>query len=200
MPRMCRRTLSLVLVGHSILPIPSHPRIRHLGFVSDEDKFDAMAAADVLIMPSYLESLSMVAIEAWALGRPVLANSQCDVLKGQCIRSNAGLYYENYAEFSDTLFTLETNPRLRTALGANGRDYFRRHYAWSVIEQKYLEMLKRLRQDEAALPDHRLEPLPGWFARRRRTLAPSRNVIDRLPTGPALQNRRQATQQPKADS
>ena len=194
------RTLSLVLVGHSILPIPSHPRIRHLGFVSDEDKFDAMAAADVLIMPSYLESLSMVAIEAWALGRPVLANSQCDVLKGQCIRSNAGLYYENYAEFSDTLFTLETNPRLRTALGANGRDYFRRHYAWSVIEQKYLEMLKRLRQDEAALPDHRLEPLPGWFARRRRTLAPSRNVIDRLPTGPALQNRRQATQQPKADS
>ena len=194
------RTLSLVLVGRSLLPIPSHPRIRHLGFVSDEDKFDAMAAADVLIMPSYLESLSMVAIEAWALGRPVLANGRCDVIKGQCIRSNAGLYYENYAEFSETLFTLETNPRLRTALGANGRDYFRRHYAWSVIEQKYLEMLEQLRQDESALLNHRLEPLPGWFARRRRTLAPSRHVIDRLPTGPVLQNRRQATQWPKADS
>ena len=46
-------------------------------------------------MPSYFESLSMVALEAWALGRPVLANARCDVLKGQCIRSNAGLYYDD---------------------------------------------------------------------------------------------------------
>ena len=86
--------LSLVLIGNSLLPIPEHPRIRHLGFLDDADKFDAMAAADLLIMPSYFESLSMVALEAWALGRPVLANGKCDVLKGQCIRSNAGLYYE----------------------------------------------------------------------------------------------------------
>ena len=73
-----------------MMPIPQHPRIHHLGFLSDEDKFDALAASDLLIMPSYFESLSMVALEAWALGRPVLANGRCDVLKGQCIRSNAG--------------------------------------------------------------------------------------------------------------
>ena len=85
-----------MLIGNTLLPIPQHPRIRHLGFLNDADKFDAMAAADVLIMPSYYESLSMVALEAWALGRPVLANGKCDVLKGQCIRSNAGLYYETY--------------------------------------------------------------------------------------------------------
>ena len=72
------------------------PRIRHLGFLSDEDKFDAMAAAELLVMPSYYESLSMVALEAWALGKPVLANARCDVLKGQALRSNAGLFYESY--------------------------------------------------------------------------------------------------------
>ena len=33
-------------------------------------------------MPSYFESLSMVALEAWALGKPVLANGHCDVLHG----------------------------------------------------------------------------------------------------------------------
>ena len=32
----------------------------------------------------------MVALEAWALGEPVLANGRCDVLKGQCIRSSGG--------------------------------------------------------------------------------------------------------------
>ena len=66
------RGLDLVLVGSAIMPVPEHPRIRHVGFLTDEDKFDAMAASDVLIMPSYFESLSMVALEAWALGRPVL--------------------------------------------------------------------------------------------------------------------------------
>ena len=101
--------LSLVLIGNSLLPMPEHPRIRHLGFLDDADKFDAMAAAELLIMPSYFESLSMVALEAWALGRPVLANGRCDVLKGQCIRSNAGLYYENGPEFIETLRAIEHN-------------------------------------------------------------------------------------------
>ena len=30
----------------------------------------------------------MVALEAWALGKPVLANGRCEVLRGQCIRSS----------------------------------------------------------------------------------------------------------------
>ena len=60
--------LSLVLIGNPIMPVPDHPRIRHLGVLPDADKFDALAAADALIMPSYYESLSMVALEAWALG------------------------------------------------------------------------------------------------------------------------------------
>ena len=106
-----------MLVGKPIMPVPSHHRIHHLGFCSDEDKFDALAAADLLIMPSYFESLSMVALEAWALGRPVLANGRCDVLKGQCIRSNAGLYYESYEEFAETLYSLESNGPLHARLG-----------------------------------------------------------------------------------
>jgi glycosyltransferase involved in cell wall biosynthesis len=104
--RNARNRMKLLLIGNSILPVPDHPMIRHLGFVSDEDKFDAMAAADVLIMPSYYESLSMVALEAWGLGTPVLANGRCDVLKGQCLRSNGGLFYEGYPEFSEALGAL----------------------------------------------------------------------------------------------
>ena len=77
------RKETLVLIGIELLPIPQHPRIRHLGFLDDTDKFDAIAGAETLIMPSFFESLSMVALEAWALGRPVLANAKCDVLKGQ---------------------------------------------------------------------------------------------------------------------
>ena len=175
--------LSLVLIGHSLLPIPDHPRIRHLGFLDDADKFDAMAAAEVLVMPSYFESLSMVVLEAWALGRPVLVNGKCDVLKGQCIRSNAGLYYEHYAEFSEALSALERNRWLSGSLGKNGRHYFREHYDWPVIERKYLDMFARLSK---GAPGPAMEPLPGWAARRRRVLKAADEVVAGLPVGPAV--------------
>jgi glycosyltransferase involved in cell wall biosynthesis len=176
------RGLDLLLIGNPVMPIPTHHRIRQLGFVSDQDKFDALAAADLLIMPSYFESLSMVALAAWALGRPVLANGRCDVLKGQCIRSRAGLYYETYEEFVEALYALESNGPLHARLGQNGRDYFSRHYTWPVIERKYLDMLKRL---QGETPRREIEPLPGWMARRRRDRPAAASVLAGLPIGAA---------------
>jgi glycosyltransferase involved in cell wall biosynthesis len=188
------RGLSLLLIGKEILPIPDHPRIRHLGFLDDQDKFDALAAADLLLMPSYYESLSMVALEAWGLGKPVLANGNCEVLRGQCIRSNAGLYYENEAEFIATLRALTESRRLNSALGANGRRFFHQHYSWPVIEQKYLDMVARLNErsadDRRRLVSQRaigdVEPEPGWLDRRRQTLRPALDVVSELPSGPVL--------------
>jgi len=174
--------LSLILIGTSLLPVPEHPRIRHLGFLIDADKFDAMAAADLLIMPSYYESLSMVALEAWALGRPVLANGKCDVLKGQCIRSNAGLYYETLGEFVGTLEAIEQNRWLSGTLGRNGRQFFRDQYDWPVIERKYLDMFDRLKKEP---PVAASDPLPGWFDRRRQDLPAAQDVLAKLPNGPA---------------
>jgi glycosyltransferase involved in cell wall biosynthesis len=174
------RNLDLVLIGTPVLEIPAHPRIKHLGFVNDQDKFDAIAAAELLIMPSYYESLSMVALEAWALGRPVLVNAKCDVLLGQCLRSNAGLFYECAEEFAGVLDRVRVDQALAAALGRNGRAFFDRHYRWPVIVGKYLDMFGRLRSE----PARRMEPLPGWSARRRRTLRPAAEVLAGLPTGP----------------
>src|SRR5262249_17360756 len=151
-------------------------------FIEDTDKFDAMAAADLLIMPSYFESLSMVALEAWALGRPVVVNGKCDVLKGQCIRSNAGLYYEDRQEFVETLRAIEHNRWLQVALGRNGRQYFREHYDWPVIERKYLDMLQRLAKE----PVGSMAPLPGWLERRKVDCRAGSEVVAALPAGPCL--------------
>ena len=136
---------------------------------------------ELLIMPSYLESLSMVALEAWAMGKPVLANAKCDVLQGQCIRSNAGLFYGNYAEFAETMRAIDTTPSLQAALGRNGRAFFERHYAWPVIEKKYVDMLQQLSKESAP---RTMEPAPGWFARRRRSQPPADDVVKQLPAGP----------------
>jgi glycosyltransferase involved in cell wall biosynthesis len=174
---------TLVLVGKPVLEIPTHPRIRHLGFLDDQDKFDAVAGAAALIMPSYYESLSMVALEAWALGTPVIANARCDVLLGQCLRSNAGLYYANAAEFGAVLDMVLDDPALAASLGRNGRQFYDRHYSWPVIERTYLDMFASLSSNP---PGHSMEKLPGWLARRRRAIRPAAQVLDELPSGPVM--------------
>ena len=180
------RRMQLVLAGTPVMEIPSHRRIHHLGFVTDEEKYDALAAADALLMPSYYESLSMVTLEAWAMRLPVLVNGRCDVLRGQVIRANAGLYYESYEEFTAALQLLETERGLRQALATNGRAYFERHYTWDIVEGKYLAMLERLeRANRDGSKRPRTEREPGWLHRRRRVQAPAREIVDRLPTGPA---------------
>jgi glycosyltransferase involved in cell wall biosynthesis len=135
--------LRLVLIGKNVIPVPRDPALLHLGFLQDQDKWDALAAAEVFVMPSRLESLSMATLEAWWAERPVLANGRCEVLRGQCRRSNAGLYYSTYAEFREALSLLERDEGLRRALGRNGRRYFETHYAWDVVERKYLDLLAR---------------------------------------------------------
>ncbi len=185
--------LDLVVVGNPVMKVPTHPRIHHLGFVSDEEKYDAMVAAEVLIMPSYFESLSMVTLEAWAMGVPVLVNGQCDVLRGQTIRGNAGLYYTSAREFSECLRTLDSDGQLRRGLGENGRTFFRHHYTWPVIERKYLDMLEQLKHADHAETGGAVEPMPGWLARRKRTVRPAGEVVSQLPTGPVLESRKSAS-------
>lgn len=74
----------LVVLGKSAMPIPEHPDIIPLGFVSEQIKWDALAGCEILIMPSPFESLSIVLLEAWAVQKPVLVNASCGVLVGQC--------------------------------------------------------------------------------------------------------------------
>lgn len=154
--------LNLVLVGGKKMDIPQDPGIIYAGFVTDEEKWSAIAGAQLLVIPSELESLSMVTLEAWAIEKPVLANGKCDVLKGQCRRSNAGLYFEDYYEFREALHQLESDAELRSALGRNGRKYFDAHYRWDVLEAKYNRLLGELRDEDRNRP---APPAPSFWAR-----------------------------------
>jgi glycosyltransferase involved in cell wall biosynthesis len=120
----------------------------------------------------------MVALEAWALGKPVLANGKCEVLRGQCIRSQAGLYYETAAEFIETLRAMFDSRSLNAAFSANGRRFFQRHYSWPVIEQKYLDILAELKDQDARGAAVR--------AKWRKELPPANDVLAGLPSGPVL--------------
>ena len=157
-------SLGLVLVGGKMMEVPDDPAIYYSGFLSEEEKWSALSGALALVMPSELESLSMVTLEAWAIGKPVLANGKCDVLKGQCRRSNAGLYFEDYYEFRESLIRLESDEELRDGLGRNGEKYFHDNYRWDVLEAKYNRLLSGLREEDRSRPQPRPQGfLARWF-------------------------------------
>ena len=150
--------LDLVLTGKAIMDIPKRKDIKFLGFVSEEEKFSLIDGCEFLINPSQFESLSMIIMEAWLLKKAVLVNGRCEVLKGQCTRSQGGLYYTNYEEFEAMINWLLTHPKERKIMGRNGKKYVKANYSWKIIEKKFLDFIPRvLRQNQQS---HRLKNQP----------------------------------------
>jgi glycosyltransferase involved in cell wall biosynthesis len=132
---------SLALMGVKLMKLPDEPFIRFAGLLSERERVHALEAATVVAVPSPYESLSLLALEAFAVGTPILANARSDVLAEHCTRSNAGLYYADRDEFVEALKLLLADARLRAAMGRNGRDYVKRNYRWDVILAKYDKLI-----------------------------------------------------------
>lgn len=139
--------LKLVLMGKPVIPIPHNNDIISLGFVSDEDKFDGVAGARALVLPSKFESLSMVVLEAMAVRTSVIVNGECEVLKGHCLKSNGAFYYTDFFEFEGELNWLlnPANEESVEQLKNNAKRYVDENYQWTVI----CERLRGLIEDIA---------------------------------------------------
>ncbi len=136
---------SLVLMGVKLMPLPEDPLIRFAGRLSDDERLQALEAATIVVVPSPYESLSLLALESFAVGTPILANARSEVLVDHCQKSNAGLYYADRDEFVESMKLLVGDHRLRAAMGRNGRAYVRKNYRWDVILAKYERMFTHLR-------------------------------------------------------
>ena len=141
MKREGKTDLKLVLMGKPVMRIPRNRDIIQLGFVSEEMKFAVMKEAFALLLFSRFESLSMVVLESMLMGRPVIVSGKCEVLKGHCVRSGAGLYFEGYGEFAAAVKWMQEHPEEYRKMRAAGRRYVKENYTWDVIVQKYREMV-----------------------------------------------------------
>lgn len=136
--------LKLVLVGKPVMEVPEDPDIVSLGFVSEEIKFAVIRGAFALVLFSRYESLSMAVLESMLMGRPVLVTEKCAVLKGHCLRSGAGLYFDDYPDFAGALEWLRGHPEAYERMRALGKKYVRDHYNWDVIIGKYRKLMTEL--------------------------------------------------------
>ena len=139
-----RKDVTLVLAGPAKMPVPEHPQIRALGYVSDEVRSALLAHASALVVPSWYESLSIVLLEAWNHAVPALVNGRCKVLAGQVTRANGGLYYMFPSEFDEAANYLLTRPAERDALGRQGLAYVEREYRWPTVLARVEALLQEV--------------------------------------------------------
>jgi glycosyltransferase involved in cell wall biosynthesis len=131
----------LLLIGRLALSDVQQTGVRFLGYLSEDEKAAAIAGAQVVVCPSPYESFSIVLLEGMALGVPGLVNGHSEVLKDHCLRSNAGLFYDDADEFGEALNLLLRDQPLREALGENGRAYVRESYRWDVVLDRWRSLL-----------------------------------------------------------
>ena len=83
-------------------------------------------------------------MESWLTGRPVIVNEKCDVTKNFAIKSNGGLYFNNYLEFEEILKLYIKNKEMANELGQNGKKYVIENFDREVITKKYIDFFLKL--------------------------------------------------------
>ena len=136
--------LSLVFAGPVVHQPPQHRDIVVTGAVDEYTKWGLLRGATACVSPSAFESFSIVLIESWNAGVPVLVNGRCSVTREHVQRSGGGLAYENYWEFEVALDTLSGSTRHRSRLAERGAAYVDAHYRWDHVMARYVGFLEGL--------------------------------------------------------
>jgi glycosyltransferase involved in cell wall biosynthesis len=129
---------SLVTMGAGEVRPPAAiaDRVIDLGFLPDEERDNAFAAADAYLQPSRYEAFSRTIMEAWLAGTLVIANGGSDVVRYHCERSEAGLLYDDELELEECLAFLAEAPETAAQLAARGRPYVLDNYQWDTVLDK----------------------------------------------------------------
>ena len=137
-------SLGLVLAGRATGALALPDWVVTTGYVDAATRADLLEAAELVVLPSPHESLSLVALEAWSAGRPTLATARSDVLAGQTARSGGGLLYTDGHTYARQLARLSADPDLRATFAATGAAWAAGH-TWGACVRRWRGLLARVR-------------------------------------------------------
>lgn len=132
---------TLVLAGSGELKPRGH-RVVALGRVDEQTKWDALHGALAVVVPSRYESLSLLTLEAFAAGTPVIGNTIGDVVRGQLDRSGAGVGYDDERSFVAAV--REVGER-RAELSKRAKRYAAKHQ-WKSVVDAWLSAIDRVKR------------------------------------------------------
>ncbi|WP_158904652.1 glycosyltransferase [Burkholderia sp. L27(2015)] len=122
-------------------------RIRFIGYIEGEEKGAALTEAELLVVPSRREAMSLVALEAGVAGTPVLLTDQCGF--DEVSEVGGGRICSPSAEsMSVALTQLLAHPELLPEMGKRLRCYVNANYTWSRITARCLAIYKDICRDK----------------------------------------------------
>jgi glycosyltransferase involved in cell wall biosynthesis len=145
--------LGLVFIGPNAAGISSSDEIIMAGVLDEQDKWDVISGAEVLISPSAMESFSLVILEGWEKELPVMVNGMCAPTVEHCARSGGGIAFDSYYSFEATLRWLMSDPSLRGQLGRQGLAYVEEHFSWPILIRRYEHFLREVIARGRTIPD-----------------------------------------------
>jgi glycosyltransferase involved in cell wall biosynthesis len=101
--------------------------------LSEAEKRAACAGALAVCQPSVNESFSIVIMEAWLEGTPVLVNAECPVTRHHVSVAGGGLYFDSAAEFVAEVRYLRRHEDHAMELGRQGKQYVLANYSWEQV-------------------------------------------------------------------
>jgi glycosyltransferase involved in cell wall biosynthesis len=143
--------LALVFAGPVVDQPPDHPDVFVTGPVDEAAKWGALESARALLAPSPYESFSIVLMEAWTAGIPILTNAACVVTREHCRRSGGGLWFDGFGSFEAALDLLGGTGGLAADLAQRGLAYVQRDYLWPGIMGRYRAFLSSIAERGAPL-------------------------------------------------
>lgn len=115
-------------------------QINWLGHLDNEDKFNFLADADLLVLPSYTENFANVVIESLSVGTPVLLSDQVGTA---CFVQQHDLGWvcpPNADEIHAALEKAYADKAKRERIRQEAPGIIRKEFLPEILVQKYLEM------------------------------------------------------------
>jgi glycogen synthase len=105
-----------------------------LGLVDEGTKHALLRQAAMLVLPSAVESLGIVVLEAWTHGKPVIG-ARAGGLAEVIDEGHDGLLvgYDDVAGLADAIAALLGDPALAERLGSAGRRKVRAQFSWDAV-------------------------------------------------------------------
>jgi glycosyltransferase involved in cell wall biosynthesis len=127
----------------SVQQAHSAGRVRFIGYLGGSDKTAAYKAAEILVIPSRLEAMSIVALEAGICGTPVVLTDQCGF--GQLSEVGGGWVVSATAGgLAEGILNVFNNPGSRQ-LAANAiKRYVAQRYTWDAVVLVYKSMYEEI--------------------------------------------------------
>jgi len=151
--------------------IPRGNRMLDIDDAVEAEKNDALAACDLLCVPSEGESCGFVYYEAWARGKPVVALDQ-PALEETIGKAGGGLLVQPSADaIAAAIVQLLGDPAARAAMGRRGQEHARRHLAHDAYRE-YLDVFAAAagKRPTRAVPPASVEHSPepeAWAGDRK---------------------------------